>query len=75
MVAGLLTVQVGAALAAAPAADHPGAAVYQQFCAGCHDQPETTRAPGKRLLEQMNGEALRLSLTRGVMAQQGEALS
>lgn len=51
---------------------HPGAAVYGQYCAACHDQPEATRAPDLSALQQLNADALRLALTRGVMQQQAK---
>ena len=54
---------------------HPGAALYRQHCAACHDDPGTSRAPAGAALRQMNAESLYLSLTRGVMQQQGGALS
>jgi polyvinyl alcohol dehydrogenase (cytochrome) len=49
---------------------HPGAAVYAQHCAACHDQPDATRSPALSALQQMNAESLRLALTEGVMQQQ-----
>ncbi|HEX7038153.1 MAG TPA: PQQ-binding-like beta-propeller repeat protein [Pseudomonadales bacterium] len=60
--------------AAEPATEHPGAALYAQHCAACHDQPDATRAPALAALRQMSSESLWLSLTEGVMQQQGAAL-
>ncbi len=56
-------------------AEHPGAAVYARHCAACHDEPDTSRAPTLEAIQQLNAEALRLSLTQGVMQQQATDLS
>src|SRR5688572_11248213 len=63
-------------LAAAQAAstDHPGKAVYEQYCAACHNQPENTRAPALSALQQMSAQTLRFTLTEGIMRQQGSAV-
>ena len=61
------------AAAAAPSADHPGKAVYEQYCAACHNQP-ATRAPALAALQQMSAQTLRFTLTEGVMRQQGSAV-
>jgi polyvinyl alcohol dehydrogenase (cytochrome) len=64
-----------AALAAEEDAEpHPGAAVYAEHCAACHDQPDVTRAPPLSSLQQMNAEALQYSLTEGVMQQQAKGI-
>lgn len=55
--------------------EHPGAAVYARHCAACHDEPDTSRAPTLEAIQQLNAEALRLSLTQGVMQQQATDLS
>src|SRR5918995_6903671 len=55
-------------------ADHAGKAVYEQYCAACHNQPEATRAPALTALQQMSAQSLRFSLTEGIMRQQGSAV-
>jgi polyvinyl alcohol dehydrogenase (cytochrome) len=54
-------------------ADHPGKAVYEQYCAACHNQP-ATRAPLLSALQQMSAQTLRFTLTEGIMRQQGSAV-
>jgi polyvinyl alcohol dehydrogenase (cytochrome) len=54
-------------------ADHAGKAVYEQYCAGCHNQP-ATRAPALSALQQMSAQTLRFTLTEGIMRQQGSAV-
>lgn len=54
---------------------HPGEAVYEQYCATCHDQPEATRSPAKETLEAMRYQFLNFALTEGKMKLQGAALS
>jgi polyvinyl alcohol dehydrogenase (cytochrome) len=61
------------AAAQAASADHPGKAVYQQYCAACHNLP-ATRAPALAALQQMSAQTLRFSLTEGIMRQQGAAV-
>jgi polyvinyl alcohol dehydrogenase (cytochrome) len=63
-----------AAAQAAGAADHAGKAVYEQYCAACHNQPDVTRAPALSALQQMSAQSLRFSLTEGIMRQQGSAV-
>lgn len=53
-----------------PRANHPGRAVYQTYCAACHNIPGT-RAPALSALQLMSEQSLRLALTQGVMQQQG----
>ena len=55
--------------------DHAGEAVYAQYCAACHDQPEATRSPAKETLEAMSFQYLNFSLTEGKMKVQGAPLS
>ncbi len=50
--------------------DHPGRAVYQQYCEACHNVPGT-RAPALSALQQMSAQTLRFTLTEGVMQAQG----
>jgi polyvinyl alcohol dehydrogenase (cytochrome) len=54
-------------------ADHAGKAVYEQYCAACHNQP-ATRAPSLAALQQMSAQTLRFTLTEGIMRQQGLAV-
>jgi len=54
-------------------ADHAGRAVYEQYCAACHNQP-ATRAPALAALQQMSAQTLRFTLTEGIMRQQGSAV-
>lgn len=54
-------------------ADHPGKAVYERYCAACHNQP-ATRAPALSALQQMSAQTLRFTLTEGIMRQQGSAV-
>jgi polyvinyl alcohol dehydrogenase (cytochrome) len=55
------------------AAEHPGKAVYEQYCAACHNQP-ATRAPALAAIQQMSAQTLRFALTEGIMRQQGSAV-
>lgn len=70
----LAALGLGAAAIAQPAPEHPGKAVYQQFCAACHENPDT-KSPTLAALKTMSDESLRLALTVGKMRQQGAALS
>jgi len=72
---GLIVCSLPVAAWSAEAEPHPGARVYQQYCAACHDQPEATRAPPLSALRQQNAESLRVSLTEGVMQEQASAMS
>jgi len=54
---------------------HEGQAVYRQFCAACHDNPEQTRSPSKANLEAMSYQTLEFSLTQGKMQAQGASLT
>lgn len=62
------------AAAQATSADPPGKAVYERYCAACHNQPENTRAPALSALQQMSAQTLRFALTEGIMRQQGSAV-
>lgn len=53
---------------------HPGAALYAQNCAACHDNA-TLRAPARNLLELLTPTSVLASLESGVMKQQGALLS
>jgi polyvinyl alcohol dehydrogenase (cytochrome) len=54
--------------------EHPGAAVYREDCASCHNGGEA-RAPGLPILQSMSAADLRYALTEGTMARQGSTLS
>jgi polyvinyl alcohol dehydrogenase (cytochrome) len=59
--------------AAAP--EHPGRAIYLRACAGCHDNPQTTRAPSLQTLRGMRYVSIHVALTEGKMQVQGASLS
>lgn len=73
----VLTLSCSVCLTAAEpdALQHPGAAVYREYCASCHDEPDVTRAPALAALQEMNAEALTLALTDEVMQQQAKGIS
>jgi polyvinyl alcohol dehydrogenase (cytochrome) len=51
-----------------------GAATYKERCASCHDTP-APRVPSLSTIKGMSGEAIYLTLTRGVMKTQADGLS
>ena len=53
---------------------HPGAALYAQHCAACHEQA-VARAPARNILEMLAPETMLTALEQGVMQQQAAALS
>ena len=55
-----------------PAQD--GAAIYKERCASCHDMP-AGRVPAITAIKAMSGEAIYLTLTKGVMKTQADGLS
>lgn len=61
-------------LAAGAIAQNGGEAVYQQYCATCHNNPGEIRAPSLDNLKQMSAQRLRFALTEGVMQAQGSAV-
>ncbi|MFO0336922.1 MAG: PQQ-binding-like beta-propeller repeat protein [Pseudomonadota bacterium] len=65
---------VPAAFAAEPAAAHPGARVYAQHCASCHEGG-VPKSPHKMFLQLMATDAIHDALTVGVMQAQAAALS
>jgi len=67
-----VSILVLASCAAALAQD--GGAVYQKYCAQCHDKGEG-RAPQLLTLSQFTPERVLASLTNGKMAEQGKALT
>ena len=62
---------------AEPASSEPdGAPLYQQRCASCHDNPDTSsRAPTKALLASRGPDAILAALTDGTMKPMAEGLS
>ena len=48
-----------------------GAAIYQQQCARCHDDPKEKRAPKPGAMKQMAPEYILRTLDSGVMMTQG----
>ena len=56
------------------AGGHPGQAIYQQQCAACHDNPETSHAPSKDTLRAMTFQSVSYALTAGKMKIQGANL-
>jgi polyvinyl alcohol dehydrogenase (cytochrome) len=55
--------------------EHPGAAVYREHCATCHDNPDATRAPSVEALGRMVPIAIRNTMVTGVMIPQAAGLS
>jgi polyvinyl alcohol dehydrogenase (cytochrome) len=53
----------------------PGATLYQNNCAACHDHPEATRALPRDTMAMMPAAAILFALTEGKMKVQGAALS
>lgn len=53
----------------------PGRAVYEQYCAACHDAPEAgSRAAPVATLKTMSAQTLTAALTTGVMKPMGDTL-
>ncbi len=69
-----LCLLVAPALLAQTDASHPGAPVYDAFCAVCHDGTNP-RAPTLESLRSFSRETLSYTLTAGVMSEQGQVLS
>jgi polyvinyl alcohol dehydrogenase (cytochrome) len=70
------TLAIAAACVAGGAlAQDAGKAVYDQYCAACHNNPAETRAPSIDNLRSMSAQTLRFALTEGVMQAQGSAVS
>lgn len=77
LLAGLARQPAGATPPAAPAAASPadpGAALYRQHCASCHDEG-INRAPQRRQIGEMTPEAIHRALTDGAMIGQADALT
>jgi polyvinyl alcohol dehydrogenase (cytochrome) len=54
---------------------HPGAAVYGESCAGCHEPAVETRAPPRVELQRLDPEVVLRSLEEGSMIRQGALLT
>jgi len=55
--------------------DNAGQAVYEKYCASCHDKPEETKAPTLEALKQMSARIISYALTNGKMRVNGAAMS
>lgn len=56
-------------------APHPGKAVYDQYCAACHNAPEAgSRTPPVASLRRMSAQVITAALTTGVMKPIGDGL-
>jgi polyvinyl alcohol dehydrogenase (cytochrome) len=53
-------------------AQHPGRAVYQQWCASCHDAGEQSGAPSLAALRTLNRATVKYALEYGYMSQQAK---
>jgi polyvinyl alcohol dehydrogenase (cytochrome) len=49
------------------AAEHPGLAVYQQWCASCHDSGQQSGAPSLAAIRQLNRATVKYALELGYM--------
>jgi polyvinyl alcohol dehydrogenase (cytochrome) len=56
-------------------AAHPGKALFDKNCAGCHSAGEATRAPSTAALRVMRRESVEYALTIGYMRTQAKMLS
>ncbi len=54
---------------------HPGKAVYEQACGGCHSNPEATRSPSFDTLKAMRYQTILYALNEGKMKVQASVLS
>src|SRR5574339_1093277 len=50
------------AITPAEDAAHPGKAIYDKACSGCHNNPESTRAPGLASLRLMRKSSVEYTL-------------
>ena len=55
--------------------NHPGAEVYAQNCASCHDAPAYPEIPSLGALQMMSAQVIDYALTEGVMSYQAEDLT
>lgn len=62
------------AAAGLASADTTPAALYQQHCGMCHDNPGATRAPTVTVMRQMSPELILNALENGLMKEQGKGL-
>jgi polyvinyl alcohol dehydrogenase (cytochrome) len=53
-------------------AEHPGRAVYQEWCASCHDSGETSGGPSLAALRTLNQATVRYALELGYMKLQAQ---
>jgi polyvinyl alcohol dehydrogenase (cytochrome) len=58
--------------AAVDDANHPGKAVYEEWCAACHDSGQTSGAPTLEALRTLNQGTVRYALELGYMKQQAK---
>lgn len=56
--------------AAVDDAAHPGKAVYEEWCAACHDSGQSSGAPSLEAIRQLNEGTVRYALELGYMKQQ-----
>ncbi len=56
--------------AAVDDAAHPGKAVYEEWCASCHDSGQSSGAPSLEAIRQLNEGTVRYALELGYMKQQ-----
>jgi polyvinyl alcohol dehydrogenase (cytochrome) len=54
---------------------HPGQAVYERACSGCHNNPEATRAPSLASLRTLNRSTVEYAINIGYMKMQAKDLS
>lgn len=54
---------------------HPGLAIYNQYCAACHDNAEATRSPTFATLQAMSARNLEFAMTQGKMREQASAIN
>ena len=64
--------EVTAEHASAEAVEHPGEAVYQQWCASCHDSGQQSGAPSLAAIRQLNRATVKYALELGYMKIQAQ---
>lgn len=69
-----LTLALAAVCISASAMANEGKALYDQYCAACHNNPAETRAVSLDNLKSMSAQSIRFALTEGVMQAQGSML-
>jgi polyvinyl alcohol dehydrogenase (cytochrome) len=81
MLAGFMAGQLHAQVAengvavAVPDSGHPGQAIYERACGGCHNNPEATRAPALASLRTLNRATVEYAINIGYMKIQAQDLS